>query len=217
MELTLIQKIAIWILPLLFAITLHEVAHGWVASKFGDHTARLAGRLTLNPWRHIDLMGTIVVPILLLAVSNFIFGWAKPVPVDARNLRNPRINMIWVAAAGPVANVLMALFWAAIAKLGTYLMLSQPWLGLPLNYMGEAGIMINLVLAVLNCIPIPPLDGSRIVASMLPKRMAFQYSRLEPFGFIILIVLLGTGVLSYVMSPVISFLMRSIMGLFGLF
>jgi Zn-dependent protease len=216
MELTLIQKIAIWILPLLFAITLHEVAHGWVASKFGDQTARLAGRLTLNPWKHVDLVGTILVPLILLTMSNFIFGWAKPVPVDARNLRRPRFDMIWVALAGPFANLLMALFWAGIAKLGAYLMMTQSWLGLPLNYMGEAGIMINIVLAVLNCIPIPPLDGSRVLMGLLPRKIAYGMSRLEPFGFIILVILLMTGVLSYVMLPIVSYLMRLTMTVFGL-
>lgn len=216
MELTLIQKVAIWILPVLFAITLHEVAHGWVASLRGDQTARLAGRLTLNPLRHIDLMGTIVVPILLLSFSNFIFGWAKPVPVDARNLRNSRYDMIWVAAAGPTSNLLMAVFWAGIAKLGSLFVPGQAWLGIPLAYMGQAGIMINVVLAVLNFIPIPPLDGGRVLTSLLPPRMAWHFSRLEPFGFIILVLLLMSGALAYVMMPMVFLLMRGIMAIFGL-
>ena len=165
MELTLVQKIAIWALPVLFAITVHEGANGWVASKFGDQTARLAGRLTLNPFKHIDLIGTIIVPLMLLMVSNFIFGWAKPVPVDARNLRHPRYHMALVAAAGPIANFLMALFWAAIAKLGINL---NAWFGVPLIYMGQAGMMINIVLGVLNCLPLPPLDGGRVLYNLLP-------------------------------------------------
>lgn len=216
MELTLIQKIAIWVLPLLFAITLHEVAHGWVASRRGDQTACLAGRLTINPLKHIDLIGTILVPMLLLSVSNFIFGWAKPVPVDARNLHHPRRDMVWVAAAGPLSNILMALFWACIAKIASYLVPGHAWLGIPLAYMGQAGVMINVVLAVLNCIPLPPLDGGRILGNLLPPRLAWHYSRIEPFGFIILLVLLISGALSYIMSPIVFWSIGSIMALFGL-
>ncbi len=216
MELTLIQKIAIWVLPLLFAITVHEVAHGWIADKFGDHTARLSGRLTLNPIKHIDMVGTIIVPLILLAISNFVFGWAKPVPVDARNLRHPRRDMIFVAAAGPLSNLLMALFWAGLAKLCAVFLSNQAWLSVPLIYMGEAGIMINVVLCILNFLPIPPLDGGRILVNLLPPRVAWQFSRIEPFSFIILILLLMSGILSYVMAPMIFFLVRGIMGLFGL-
>src|SRR5580692_1702012 len=143
LEPTTIQKIAIWALPVLFAITGHEVAHGWVASKFGDQTAKLAGRLTLNPMKHIDPVGTILIPGIMLLFSNFIFGWAKPVPVDARNMRNPKTDMVFVALAGPLSNLLMALFWAGIAKLGFIFLPDNSWFSVPVIYMGQAGIMIN--------------------------------------------------------------------------
>lgn len=204
MEFTLVQKAAIWALPVLFAITLHEVAHGWVASLFGDQTARLSGRLTINPVKHIDLMGTIVVPIIMLLAGGIIFGWAKPVPVDPRNMRHPRYNMAVVAAAGPIANLLMAIFWGLIQKLGLSL---NAWFGVPLVYMGQAGMIINLVLCVLNCLPIPPLDGGRVLANLLPGRMGWFINRLEPYGFLILILLILTGILSYVISPAVSFLL----------
>lgn len=217
MELTIVQKIAIWALPLLFAISLHEAAHGWIASLFGDQTARLLGRLTINPLKHIDPVGTVVVPLLMLLVSNFIFGWAKPVPIDERQLKSPRRDMALVALAGPMANLLMALFWGGIAKIGMLVMhAGNGSIGLPLAYMGEAGIMINGVLAVLNLIPLPPLDGGRILTSFLPARMAYQFSLIEPYGFFILILLLVTGVLSYIMMPLVSLLMNSIHFLYQL-
>lgn len=213
MESTIIQKIAVWTIPVLFAITLHEVAHGWVASKFGDQTARLAGRLTINPLKHIDLMGTIIVPILMLMVGGFIFGWAKPVPVDARNMHHPRYNMVVVALAGPLSNLLMAIFWAAIAKLGLNL---NAWFGVPLIYMGQAGMMINIVLGVLNCLPIPPLDGGRALCNLLPGRFGWSLYRLEPYGFVIIVILMVSGLLSHILEPVIYVLMRWIAMLFGL-
>ena len=180
MEMTIIQKIAIWAIPILFAISLHEVAHGWVASWFGDQTARLTGRLSLNPLKHIDLIGTVIVPLLMLLVSNFIFGWAKPVPVDPRNLHHPRRDMAFVAIAGPLANLVMAFLWGLIAKTGTYAQsIGNDWLGTPLILMGGAGIMINVVLGVLNLIPIPPLDGAKILASVLPRRTAYQFGLLR--------------------------------------
>jgi len=217
MELSIIQKVAIWAVPLIFAITLHEVAHGWVASFFGDQTARLSGRLTLNPIKHIDPVGTVLLPLLMLMFSNFIFGWAKPVPVDPRNMRNPRWNMAVVALAGPASNLLMALFWGAIARLGIEAAMSgQSWVGVPLTYMGQAGIMINVVLAVLNLIPLPPLDGGRIASSVLSGRMAYYYNQIEPYGFIILVLLLVSGALSSIMMPPVYFFLRSIMNLFGL-
>jgi Zn-dependent protease len=215
-ELTIAQKVAIWALPVLFAITLHEVAHGWVASKFGDQTARLSGRLTINPIKHIDLMGTIVVPLLMLFFSGFIFGWAKPVPVDARNLRNPRRDMAIVAIAGPVSNLLMAIFWAAIAKVGILLLDGNAWLGVPLVLMGEAGIMINLVLGVLNCIPIPPLDGGRVLSNLLPGRWAWHLAKIEPYSLLILVLLMVSGVLSTIIGPPIVLLNHWIAFLFGL-
>lgn len=216
-ELSLIQKIVIWALPVIFAITLHEVAHGWVASFFGDQTARLSGRLSLNPLKHVDIMGTIVVPLLMLLVSNFIFGWAKPVPVDPRNLRNPRRDMAIVALAGPVSNLLMALLWGGIARLGVVAeMNGHDWFGTPLVYMGGAGIMINVVLAVLNLIPLPPLDGGKVLLSLLPPRLAYRYTFIEPYSFFILILLLMSGALSVVMSPAVFWLIHLIGRVFGL-
>jgi len=217
MDLTIVQKIAVWALPLIFAITLHEVAHGYVASLFGDQTAKLSGRLTLNPIAHIDLLGTILVPLLMLTVSNFIFGWAKPVPVDARNLRNPRRDMAFVALAGPVSNLLMAVFWGLIAKLGiTLQLMGITWFGMPLIYMGGAGIMVNTVLAVLNLIPLPPLDGGRFMTSLLPPRLAYQFSMIEPYGFFILLALLVTGMLSSIMSPIVMMFIGGIGYILGL-
>ncbi|MBS3953964.1 MAG: site-2 protease family protein [Methylomicrobium sp.] len=198
-ELSMVQRFVVWVLPVVFAITVHEVAHGWMAKKYGDNTAFLQGRLTLNPIKHIDWLGTIIIPgILLLTFTGFIFGWAKPVPVDARNFKNPKQNMAIVALAGPVSNILMATGWALLARLGV--MLNLDFVSLPLIYTGIAGITINLVLALLNLLPIPPLDGSRILTGMLPNRWAWYYNSLERYGFIILIVLMYTGVLQLVLG-----------------
>jgi Zn-dependent protease len=216
-ELTIIQEISIWALPLIFAITLHEVAHGYVASLFGDQTAKLSGRLTLNPIKHIDPIGTVAIPLIMLVISNFIFGWAKPVPVDPRNLRNPRRDMALVALAGPLSNILMAVLWGLIAKIGMLVAGgNNRWLGVPLVYMGEAGIMINVVLGVLNLIPLPPLDGGKLLISLVPPRIGYQISLLEPYGFIILILLLFTGVLSFIIAPFIYLLINLIGNVLGL-
>jgi Zn-dependent protease len=198
-ELSLIQRIVVWILPVIFAITVHEVAHGWVARKCGDNTAYQQGRLTLNPMKHIDWFGTIILPgLLLLTGTGFIFGWAKPVPVDARNFKNPRKDMAWVALAGPVSNLLMAIAWALLARLGVLIKVEA--ISLPLIYMGVAGISINLVLALINLLPIPPLDGSRVVTGILPNYWAWQYNRLERYGFIILLILLYTRILNAILE-----------------
>ncbi|MBX3708237.1 MAG: site-2 protease family protein [Gammaproteobacteria bacterium] len=216
-DLTTIQKIVVWALPLIFAITLHEVAHGYVASLFGDQTARYSGRLTLNPIKHIDMLGTIMVPFLMLMVSNFIFGWAKPVPVDPRNLRNPRRDMAIVALAGPLSNLLMALFWGLIMKIGlTVIQQGNGWLGVPLAYMGNAGVLINVVLGVLNLIPLPPLDGGRVLSAVLPPRMAYSLHFIEPYGFIILILLMLSGILFSIMGPFVFLIVSTIRSIFGL-
>jgi len=200
-ELTLLQRIVVWILPVIFAITVHEVAHGWMAKKYGDNTASALGRLTLNPIKHIDLLGTIILPgLLLITGTGFIFGWAKPVPVDPRHFKNPRRDMAIVALAGPVANLLMAVGWALIARVGVAIGMQMESVSLPLIYSGIAGISINLVLALVNLLPIPPLDGSRILTGVLPHYWAWQYNRLERFGFIILLVLLYTNVLSVILA-----------------
>ncbi|MBE0434903.1 MAG: site-2 protease family protein [Methylomicrobium sp.] len=198
-ELSLIQRIIVWVIPVIFAITVHETAHGWVAKKYGDNTAKMLGRLTLNPLKHIDPVGTILLPgILLLTGTGFIFGWAKPVPVDARNFKNPRQDMAIVALAGPVSNLLMAVGWALIARAGV--MINVDFMTLPMVYWGIAGISINLVLALINLIPIPPLDGSRVVSGILPNRWAWQYNKLERFGFLILLLMLFTGTLNVILG-----------------
>ncbi len=200
-ELTIIQRIAVWVLPVIFAITVHEVAHGWVAKKYGDNTASSMGRLTLNPIKHIDLFGTIILPGLLLVTgTGFIFGWAKPVPVDPRNFKNPLKDMAIVALAGPVSNLLMAVFWALITRLGVFIGTGAEAISLPLIYTGVAGISINLVLALINLLPIPPLDGSRILTGILPNYWAWQYNRLERYGFIILLLLLYTKLLGAILA-----------------
>ncbi|MBI5450766.1 MAG: site-2 protease family protein [Gammaproteobacteria bacterium] len=203
-ELNLIQKVAIWALPVLFAITAHEVAHGWVALRFGDRTAMMLGRLTLNPIKHIDPIGTLLVPGLLLMLGGFLFGWAKPVPVTVQNLRHPKRDMAWVALAGPAANLLMAIIWVLFIKVGLMIGTALPWLAKPLIYMGGAGVSINVVLMALNLLPLPPLDGGRIMASLLPGPWAWRFERLEPFGFLILLGLIITGILGKILGPIVG-------------
>ncbi len=199
--LTLIQKIAVFLLPVLFAITVHEAAHGWMASRLGDTTARMLGRVTLNPLKHIDPVGTVLVPLLTL-FTGFVFGWARPVPVNWDNLRQPRRDMALVALAGPGANLLMALAWALAIKIGVLLFPYSQWVALPLVYMGGAGVLINVILMVLNLTPILPLDGGRVVNALLPGRLAAAYSRLEPFGLVIIVVLLVSGILGRILWPI---------------
>ena len=200
-ELTLAQKLAVWVLPILFAITLHEVAHGWVAWLLGDDTAKRLGRLSLNPLHHVDLVGTVVVPLAMLLLGGFIFGWAKPVPVDFGRLRNPKRDMALVALAGPGANLLMALGWALLARLGMFL--EMPYVSVPLIYMGAAGIFFNLVRMSLNLLPGPPLDGGRVLGGIRPNRQAARVAQLEPYGLPILLLLLITGLLGKILGPVI--------------
>ena len=216
-ELTLLQRIVVWILPVIFAITVHEVAHGWVAKRYGDNTASALGRLTLNPIKHVDLFGTLIIPgLLLLSGTGFIFGWAKPVPVDARNFKNPLRDMAVVALAGPVSNFLMALGWALIARLGVSIGAQAEAISLPLIYTGVAGISINLVLALINLLPIPPLDGSRVLSGILPNYWAWQYNRLERFGFIILLALLYTNTLSSILAVPLFFAQKAFFSIAGL-
>ncbi|MEI6745662.1 MAG: site-2 protease family protein [Methylococcaceae bacterium] len=216
-NLTLIQRIAVWILPVIFAITVHEVAHGWVAKKYGDNTAAHLGRLTLNPLKHIDLVGTIILPTLLLITgTGFIFGWAKPVPVDPRHFKKPRQDMAIVALAGPASNLLMAIGWALIARIGVTVGVDNEAIAMPLIYTGIAGISINLVLMLLNMLPIPPLDGSRILSGILPSYWAWQFNKLERFGFIILLVLLYTKVLNVVLDYPLYFIQQWFFTLAGI-
>lgn len=201
----LIQTIAIYALPVLFAITLHEAAHGYVARHFGDMTAFAQRRISLNPMRHIDPIGTLLVPlvILLLSGGRFLFGWAKPVPVNFSALRKPKQHMAWVAAAGPAANLAMAIGWGLLLKGG--LLLPENSYTEPMLRMAQAGVLVNLVFMFLNLLPILPLDGGRIVASLLPARAAWQYSRLEPWGLPLLLVLLLTNMLDTVLNPLVDY------------
>jgi len=216
-DLTLIQRIVVWVLPVIFAITVHEVAHGWVARKYGDNTAYAQGRLTLNPIKHIDLLGTIILPgLLLITGTGFIFGWAKPVPVDARNFKRPRQDMAIVALAGPVSNLLMATAWALLARVGMTIGVSAEGVSMPLIYTGIAGISINLVLALINLLPIPPLDGSRILSGFLPSRLAWQYNQLERYGFIILLILLYTKILNLILAYPMYFAQNLFLSIAGI-
>jgi len=218
MEFNLVQTLAIYALPVIFAITLHEAAHGYVARHFGDNTAYVLGRVSLNPMRHIDMVGTILLPLLILVASKLLgsggilFGWAKPVPVDFSALRHPKRDMLWVAAAGPLANLLMAMLWALTLKIALATPLNA--FTLPLSLMAEAGITVNLVLMVLNLLPILPLDGGRIAVSLLPSRLAYSYSRLEPYGFPILLVLLFTNTLGIILNPPLRLSMQLIESIF---
>ncbi len=207
--LTSLQEFSIWALPVLFAVTLHEVAHGWMAKRLGDPTAQRLGRLSLNPIKHIDPIGTVLIPgLLILMGTGFIFGWAKPVPITWSNLRKPRRDMALVALAGPGANLFMAILWALVRWLAAYLPAAWGWAATPLALMGAAGIGINIVLMVLNLLPLPPLDGSRIVTGLLPNRLAWSYSRIEPYGLWILLLLVGTGALGWILAPPVSILQK---------
>ena len=204
----LIQLIAVAAIPILFAITLHEAAHGYVARHFGDMTAYQAGRISLNPLRHIDLVGTILLPLLTLALGGILFGWAKPVPVNFGALRHPKQDMLWVAIAGPASNLLMALLWALMIKL--VWLFPGSYFSEPLLEMAQIGIKINVILMVLNLLPLPPLDGGRVAVSLLPHRQAYQLSRIEPYGLFILIALAITPVLGWIITPLFGAVMNLI-------
>jgi Zn-dependent protease len=213
-----VQTVAIYALPVLFAITLHEAAHGYVARHFGDMTAYAQGRISLNPMRHIDPIGTVAIPLLILLASKLagsaglLFGWAKPVPVNYSALRRPRQNMLWVAAAGPGANLAMAFGWAALYKLAA--VLPANYFSEPVSLMSKAGIEVNIILMLLNLLPILPLDGGRILASLLPTQLAWHYAKLEPWGFPVLLVLLFTNVLGVILTPMVGLSFRIIGTLF---
>lgn len=202
-QLNVVQMLAVAVIPVLFAITLHEVAHGWVARHFGDRTAEMQGRLTANPLKHIDPIGTVLVPALMLFLGGFLFGWAKPVPVDPRNLANPRRDMILVAAAGPGSNVLMAIGWALFARAVHGLEIDG---NAAIYFLGMAqiGVLINVVLAVFNMFPLPPLDGGRVLSGFLPPRQAIMLERIAPYTLPIVLVLMVTGVLWRILNPLVN-------------
>lgn len=212
----LMLTLAIWTIPVLLAITLHEVAHGWAALAFGDRTAQLLGRLSLNPLKHVDPVGTVVVPLSLLLMSwlmgsqPFLFGWAKPVPVSMQNLSHPKRDMAWVAIAGPASNFVQAIVWALLlyVSIGS----ATEWL----HSMAIAGISINLILIALNLLPIPPLDGSRVLTALLPNQLGWQYNRLEPYGLLILIGLMVMGWLTPLIMPLFNLFKGLVLGIVGL-
>jgi Zn-dependent protease len=209
-----IQKITVFAIPLIFAITLHEAAHGYVAKLFGDNTAYMLGRITMNPIKHIDPLWTIAIPLLTLLFTPFVFGSAKPVPVNGNALRNPKRDMVFVAAAGPFANLLMMLFWAVVAKLALV-----AGAGVPAQFMvevGKAGIYVNALLMVFNLIPLLPLDGGRVVNGLLPTKLANVYGRIEPYGMFILIALMMTPILSAIVIPVVVMSMKAVYSVLGL-
>ena len=211
----LIQTIAISALPVIFAITVHEAAHGYAARHFGDNTAWLAGRISLNPLRHIDPLGTILLPMLLFIINSpFLFGWAKPVPVNFGRLRSPKADMLWVAAAGPLANLAMAIGWALLFRLAV--LISDSEYAIPLARMADAGMQINAVLMILNLLPLPPLDGGRIAVSLLPAGPAYKFAQLEPYGFPILLLLLFTGILGDILGPLVAIFRFVLAIVFGL-
>lgn len=207
--------IAVWIIPVLFAITLHEAAHGWVAYKLGDPTAKSLGRISINPLKHVDPMGTVVVPILLAMVSPFILGWAKPVPVEPRYFKSPLLDMALVAVAGPVSNFFMACFWALFIVVITAVLSPSQVMGF-LVTVGKNGIIINVVLMVLNLLPIPPLDGGRVMAGVLPAPLAIPYMKLEKYGMVIILLLLVSGILGKILWPIVQHFVKIIGVMFGL-
>ncbi len=215
------QIIAAFVLPGVLAITLHEVAHGYAARQLGDRTAEMLGRLTLNPLKHVDPVGTVIVPLALLLASKLfigqplVFGWAKPVPIGVRNFRNPRRDMSLVAAAGPAVNMVMALGWAVIHLLATKMGSDLAWLSGPLRAMAALGVFINIVLAVLNMIPLPPLDGGRVASGLMSPGTAMKFDRIEPYGLLILIALMVTGLLQMILLPIIVHVLRAVQSLVG--
>lgn len=211
----LIQDVAIGAIPILFAITLHEAAHGYVARYFGDMTADKAGRISLNPLHHIDPVGTVLLPLVMFWATSghFVFGWAKPVPVNFAALRRPKQDMLWVAVAGPACNLAMAMGWALLYKLG--MMFPENYFAGPLLSMAQIGIQINVILMVLNLLPLPPLDGGRVAVSLLPHRQAFQLAKIEPYGMFILIFLAITPALGWIITPLMNMVFSMLTFIFG--
>ncbi len=213
---SILQGISIWALPVLLAIVLHEVAHGWVADKLGDSTARWMGRLTLNPIKHIDPIGTILIPLLLVVSgAGFVFGYAKPVPINFRKLNNPKRDMVWVALAGPLTNLALAFISVGLLSITIHLPTALNWFAEPLAAMLQASIIINVVLFVVNLVPLPPLDGGRVAVGLLPNPLAYQLERVEPYGFFILVGLLMLGVFQSVLGPIIYGITKALMTLVG--
>ena len=207
-----IRDIAIWAVPVLIGVIFHEVAHGWVANKLGDSTAARMGRLTLNPISHIDLFGTILLPaILIISRAPFVFGYAKPVPVNFNNLRNPKTDMIWVALAGPMTNILLALAGLYALKFANGRVADSSAVLMPLLLMAQVGVEINVMLATFNLFPIPPLDGGRVLVGLLPRRLSMAVARIEPFGFLIIILLLMTNKIDFILGPI----RRLVLGMLG--
>ncbi len=217
--LSVMQQLVVMVLPLVFAVTVHEAAHGWAADKLGDDTARSLGRITLNPIPHIDLVGTLLLPFSLYALSmifggaGFLFGYAKPLPVNVNRLHRPKRDMALVALAGPGANLLMALIWAGLFALGQALVHSMPMAAQFLLYTAAFGVLINAVLLVINLLPLLPLDGGRVVTSILPLNLSREYAKLEPWGLMILLVLLFSGILMPLIWPIIHGMQRALLGL----
>lgn len=212
-NLSTIQTIAIYILPLIFAITIHEAAHAYTANKFGDNTAKLSGRLSLNPINHIHPLGTIVFPLISIVMGSMIgggliFGWAKPVPINFGKLNQPKKDLFWVASAGPLSNLVMALMWALAMKGATYL--PSSYFATPLIMMGQAGVGINISLMILNLLPVLPLDGGRMVLSLLPQPQAIKYAQTERYGMWVILVLLMIGALNFIIQPLYNVLVTVI-------
>ena len=214
MDANIIQKITVYAIPLIFAITLHEAAHAFAARYFGDSTAYMLGRMTLNPLKHIDPVWTIAVPLVTMLFSPLIFGAAKPVPVNFGAMRNPKRDMIFVAAAGPAANLAMMIGWAVIGKIAISMPLSEPVQFFAL--VAQAGIFVNALLMVFNLFPLLPLDGGRMLVGLLPNKLAYAFSRTEPYGMLIIIALIMTGILGKFMVPLVEISMKSIYAIIGL-
>jgi Zn-dependent protease len=209
-----LYKLSYWTIPVLFAITLHEVAHGWMARYFGDRTAEMLGRLSLNPLRHIDPVGTVLVPGILLATSGMLFGWAKPVPVATKALRNPRLAGILVALAGPLANFVMAGLWCAVLA-GIVRVNGNETLIRWIASMAQAGILINVILALFNLLPIPPLDGGRVLTGLLPSQWGARVSKFEPIGLFLVVGLSVLGLLGWLFNPAMHTIGRVITDVMG--